>query len=252
MNELIILEGIKALFWLIIIGIGIYTFKNEIRQLLQSLSGLKIAGATFELRDNKETLRSYVLLAETLIDFLSTSDQIEELHKLMHPSQIEKLGNFALKYTNEVPESEWNEALLRNVAHLLMRFSRFQQSINICDALLTKRPNDNDLLNLKAVTLMSSRIPDNVESAVSILSDIVARFPEADGCRLNLALSLSLLERGNEAVEQMYKLIDNGYWKINKDFLCDPSFFYVREHSQEQFGKLQQHLITVMENLSLS
>ena len=246
MNELIILESIKSVFWLIIFGICIYAFRNEARLFIHSLSGLKIAGATFELRDKKETLRSYILLAEILMDFLSTSDKIEELYKLMHPYQIERLGNFALQYTKEMPEDDWNEALLSNIAHLLMRFNRHEQSINLCNALLVERPNEQVLLNLKGLALMNSRISNNIETAENIFSDLLTRYPEDAVYRFNLALTLSLLKKGDDAIKQMRKVIDDGYWRTNENLLNDICFYYVREHHPDQFNELNDYLNEVM------
>ncbi len=159
----------------------------------------------------------------------------------MHPSQIEKLGNFALQYTKEIPEYDWNEELLRNIAHLLLRFSRFQQSIDLCDALLLKRPEDNELSNLKALSLMSSREPNNLKVAKDIFTNIVNRFPEADDSRFNLALTLSLLEDGDEAVKQMKILINKDFW-TQQDLLSDVNFHFVREQREEQFKELKECL----------
>lgn len=116
MSDIVLLEIIKTVFWLLVFGASIFVFQKEVKQLLQSLSSFKVAGPTFELKDKKETIRSYILLAETLVDLLSRGDRIDDLQKLLHPSQIEKLGAFGLKYTKEVSESDWSEKLLKNIA----------------------------------------------------------------------------------------------------------------------------------------
>lgn len=246
MSEVIIMKSIDALFWLLLLFVVLWMFRNEIKQLLQSLTSLKVAGATFELKNNKETLRSYILLAETLIDFLSKGNRIEELKSFMDSVQIEKLGNFALQYTKEIPHENWNEQLLRNIAILLFRFGRSRQSVDLYDALLRNRPNDVDLLNLKAVALMTTRITNNVKTAEDILVNLIDRYPEQQFIRFNLALALSLLQKGNEAVTQMWRAIDDGYWKDNADCLYDPLFHYVRENLSKQFEQLKLHLHEVM------
>ncbi|MBV5337613.1 MAG: hypothetical protein J0653_06620, partial [Deltaproteobacteria bacterium] len=191
MSDVVLLEIIKTVFWLMVFGTTLFFFQSEVKQLLQSLSSFKVAGATFELKDKKETIRSYVALAETLVDILSRGERLDELQKLLHPSQIEKLGLFALKYTKEVPAADWSEELLRNIAYLLLRFGRYKHSVELYDSLLSKRPDHVDLLNLKALALMTTRIPKNVKPAEELLSNLVSRYPELVYIRFNWALALS-------------------------------------------------------------
>ncbi|OIQ84475.1 hypothetical protein GALL_336980 [mine drainage metagenome] len=246
MSDVVLLEIIKTVFWLLVFGATVFLFQSEVKQLIQSLSSFKVAGATFELKDKKETIRSYVLLAETLVDLLSRGDRMDELQKLLHPSQIEKLGTFALKYTKEVSEGDWSEELLKNIAYLLLRFGRYKHSVELYDALLSKRPDHVELLNLKALALMTSRLSKNVKAAEELLSNLVARYPEYVHIRFNLALALSLLERDDDAAQEMTKVIDYGYWKADRNFLADPLFHHVREHSPELLANLNNHLTAVM------
>lgn len=242
MSDVVLLEIIKTGFWLTIISGGVLIFQKEVKKLLQSLGSFKVAGSTFEFKDKQETVHSYSLLAETLIDLLSRADRLDDLQKLISSSQIEKLGVFALKYTNEMPKSSWNEELLRNIAYLLLRFGRYKQSTDLYDALLAGRPDHYDLLNLKALALMTSRMPNNVQVAEEILSGLVARYPEIAVAHFNLSLVKSLLAKDDEAAQEMKRVIQLGFWKENKNILEDPMFHHTREHRIDLIDSLTTQL----------
>lgn len=229
MSDVLILEFARTVFWLIALGVVLFLFHGEIKMLLQSLGSFKVAGATFELKDRKETLQSYVLLAETLIDILSRSERIDALQQIVLPNQIEKLGVFAIKYTEEVGNGQWNEELLRNIAYLLLRFGRYSQSVKLYDALLVRRPNHVDLLNLKALALLTSRLDDNVSEARNILLNLVLRYPEVQPVRFNFALAQSLLGDHDEVEKQISKLIELEYFKQAPNFLDDPLWHRTNE-----------------------
>lgn len=211
MSDVVLFQIIQTIFWLLIVVIIVIVFHREIKHLLQSLSSLQVAGATIQLKDRKETLRSYILLAETLIDLVSSNDRIEEIQKLLNPSQIESLGVFALKYTDEMEESEWNEELLKNIAYLLSRAGRYRQSVALYEALLMKRPDHWELLHLKALALMVTRLPEPVEEAHKILLQLVNRYPEIKETRFNYALVLSMLKKEDDAYKEMARAIEDGY-----------------------------------------
>lgn len=222
MTDIVFLELIKSLFWLIVLGVAIYFFRREIKNFLHSLGSFNVAGATFQLKNQKETLQSYVLLADTLIDILSRSDRIEAMLQVVQPTQIEKLGTFALKYIDEVGEEQWNEELLRNIAYLLLRAGRYSQSVKLYDALLIRRPDHVDLLNLKALALLTSRLQEKVQDARSILENLSNRYPEITSIRFNLALSQSLLGEHTDVEKNLRILASSDYPKHSPNFLEDP------------------------------
>lgn len=242
MNDIVILELIKTIFWLIVLMIVVCVFRREIKLILGSMGSFKVAGAAFELKDRKETLQSYVLLADTLIDLLSRSERIEEIKNIVLPSQVEKLGTFALKYTEEVGDGQWNEELLRNIALLLFRFGRSSQSVKLYDALLARRPDHLDLLNLKAIALMTSRLEEKVKEAERILSALAARYPEEQNVRFNLALSKSLLGDHDEVTKQMQTLIESDYPKNMPNFLDDPLLHRTREDRPDLIDQLKEKI----------
>lgn len=239
MSEIIISDVLKTAFWLLFFYLIIHKFHEEIKELIQSLSSLEVAGATFELKNKKETIRSYVLLSEALVELISRCQDVEALVPLINSSESEKLGSFAQKYINEVHPSEWNLQLLRNIAHLLIRNQREQKAIDICEKLLDQIKENQDFLNLKALALMTSRIKDNYKNAEDIFSKLVQRYPEIIYIRYNLALIYSLQEKFEDAEKEMMNVINMGFGKIKGNMLLDPLFHDFREKKQDSFEKLR-------------
>lgn len=242
MSDVVLLQVIQSGFWLLVISTIVLLFLKELKVLIQSLAHFEVAGAAFQFSDRKETLRSYALLSDTLINLLSHGDRIDELGRLLHPSQIELLGAFALKYTTEVEQSEWNEELLKNVAYLLLRFGRNKLSVQLYDALLKNRPDHIELLNLKALALITSRLPVPIIQAKELLLELTTRYPEQTHIRFNYSLALSLFGELEESSNEMRRAIDDGFWKSNENLLSDPLFHHVRENRPDLFKDLQAHL----------
>lgn len=245
MSDVVFLELLKTGFWLLALIIVIVFFRKEIRQLMLSVNSFKLAGTTFEFKERKETIRSYVLLAEMFVDVLSRGERIDEQTRLLHPAQVEKLGKFALQYTTEVTAKSWNHELLSNIAYLLLRFGRSKQAVELYEALLKERPDDFLLLVRKALALLTTRVSENVEKAEKIYEKLVARFPEQALAHYNLALAYSLREKDDAAFKEMKIAIDQGYWKEDGEMLNDPLFHHVRTQHPSQFAGLQAHITAV-------
>ena len=239
MNDVILLQIIHSIFWLVIIITIFSLFYKEIRKLLQSLGGFKVAGSSFEFKDKTETLQSHILLAETLIDLLSRTERIDALASLMLPTHVEKLSTFAVKYMEDMEQSLWNEELLRNIAYLLLRFGRYGQSVELYDTLLKNRPDHMDLLNLKALALITTRLSQNVNKATPILMELTERYPEVPNIRFNYALAKSLQSEHKTAEKEMIILINSDYLFHNHDLLLDPLFQKTKNEEPDIFKRLQ-------------
>jgi tetratricopeptide (TPR) repeat protein len=240
MNDVVILQIINSGFWLLIFGVSVFTFKREIGKLLQSVGSFKLAGSSFDFKDRKETLESYVLLAETLIDLVSKRERVEYLAKIIDATQVEKLSSFALKYTEETPRENWNEEMLINIAFLLLRHGRYAESIRFYDILLESRPSHMDLLNLKALAMITSRIPEQANKASEILSDLVDRYPEIHHIRFNFALAQSLTEKHDRAIQEMDHLIETPYVKQSPQLLDDPLFQKTKNKRTLEYERLKK------------
>ncbi len=247
MADVVLLQIIQSVFWLLVLGGAIFVFRKEIKMLLRSIGSFEVAGASFHLKDQKETLKSYALLSDILIDLLSREGRIEPMRHLMVPSQIETIGAFALKYTTEVERQEWNEELLKNIAYLLFRFGRYKHAVQIYDALLEKRPDHVELLNLKALALMTSRLAEPVEQATNLLRALTKRYPEFSHLRFNYALALSLSENVEEAYKEMRRAITDGYSPAQgENPLLDPLFHHAREARPDLIEALRDHLTSIV------
>lgn len=240
MNDVVMMQLTSSIFWLIIVGLIILIFHNEIRSLLRSIASLKIAGSSFEFSDKNETIKSNIILAETLIDMLSREEKIEQIKSILTAHQIEKIAAFAFKYSDEVESSKLNEEMLKNIAYLLLRFGRYEQSIKLCDALLQRVPDHIRLLNIKALALITTRLEDKVTEALPILKGLLCRYPEAGYIRLNYALANSLLHNHDEAFENMLELVKSAdYMENNSNPIDDPLFHNTRAERVDLLEKLQ-------------
>lgn len=246
MCERILIEFIQSGLWPLLVGVVVWFFKDEIKRSVQSLSSFTLAGATFEFRDKAQTIRSHMLLAETFLDVLSKPFSGETLAKLMDPAQAEKLGNFAVKYNQELPIVAQVEEPLAGIALILIRTGRYTQAVDMLDSLLLKRPGHPYLLNLKALALINARLPDTVKEGEKILEQLLIRYPEDSVARFNHALALSLLERDEDAVNEMHRALGAGYWRTDPNCLDDPLFHHVRNHRLDLFLTLIDHRNSLM------
>lgn len=162
-------------------------------------------------------------------------------HKL-HSSAaltLERLSSFAIRYTEEVSKESWNEELLSNVAYLLLRFGRYSQAVVLYDALLDRRPNHAELLNLKALAMITSRLSEQVEIAVPIFSSLAKRYPENTTYRYNYALAKSLVPAHETALNEMERVIRSDYIRHNQKVLQDPLFHKTRDDRPEDLTRLE-------------
>ncbi|MFW5489925.1 MAG: tetratricopeptide repeat protein [Desulfovibrio sp.] len=242
MGDVVWLQIIQSIFWLLIVIGIIWGFRKELKNLLESLGRVEVAGAAFQFGDKKDTLRSYMLLSGTLVDVLSQTERIEHLAKLLTSVQVEYLGQFALKYTKELPQSEWNEELLKNIAFLLLRFGRYPQAVHICDILLKERPDNLELLNIRGLALMTSRSDGPILQARELFKKLVSRYPELPYIRFNYSLALSLAGDIDMSLREMERVINDGYWKEKGDLLSDPLFLPVKEKKPDEVIELSGYI----------
>jgi tetratricopeptide (TPR) repeat protein len=240
MNDVVMLQLTSSVFWLIIVGLIIVMFHKELRSLLRSVASLKIAGSSFEFSDKNETIKSNIILAETLIDMLSREEKIEHLKSILTAHQIEKIAAFAFKYSDEVESSKLNEEMLKNIAYLLLRFGRYEQAIKLCDVLLQRVPDHIRLLNIKALALITTRLDEKVAEALPILKSLLIRYPETGYIRLNYALANSLLLQHDEAFEHMLQLVKSeDYMRNERNPIDDPLFHRTRIQRPDLLAKLE-------------
>lgn len=242
MSDVVILELIKSVLWLLLIGGVLIGYRHQIGGLFESLGSVKIGGAAFTLGDRRKTAESYVLLAETLIDTLADTRNIQHLVSALTLSQVEKLGQFAQRYTASVVAEDWNEEMLRNIAFLLHNFGRTEQSIQLFDRLLSVRPDHIDFLDNKAFALLYSGLPQNVEVAEQIFAGLTNRFPARYRNFLRLAYCRSALGRHSEAIAAMRQAIILDQTNEQPGCLSDQLFYATRVALPDDYVSLEQAL----------
>jgi len=72
-SDVVIQSLVSDGFWLVLVIAVIAAFRNEIRNLLNSLGSFKIAGASFELKDTRTTIENYVLLTNIMVETLTSA-----------------------------------------------------------------------------------------------------------------------------------------------------------------------------------
>lgn len=177
---------------------------------------------------------------------LSRKDSIEQILSILSPQQIEKFASFIVKYVEEVQRESWNEEMLRNTAYLLLRSGRYVQAIKIYEELLKTRPDHLDLLNLKSLALITTRLDEKLEQALPILllRSLHQRYPENGDVCLNYALANSLSGNHEEVLKHMELLLNSDYAKRHgQNLLDDVLFNRTREAHASKVNELRAKFI---------
>jgi len=229
-SDVVIQSLVSDLFWLILIVVVIASFRNEIRNLLNSLGSFKVAGASFELKDSRTTIENYVVLTNIMIEALTQRESAVKIGDLISDLSVRQLGRFAIKYAEDVPDDAKQVELLKNIALIVGRRGDADSAIVFYDAILKQRPRDLDLLNLKANALSDSTFPDYVRQAEQIEDDLVAARPMEGRYRFNRALTRARLGKFDGALEDLKVAVEMDYWKRRPDMLTLREFEPLRQN----------------------
>jgi tetratricopeptide (TPR) repeat protein len=240
MNDVILLQIVSNAFWLILVVVIIGVFHRQLKSLLDSLGSLGIAGTHFEFRDKKETLESYAILSEILLQVLERRDDAEQLALLISDKSAQRLANFTIRYTKEVPKDSQDVDLLLNVALVLGRKGRLREAMQILEARLKKYPDDYDANNQKAVWLFNSGAIDKVRSADKIYDRLVDIYPRSGELRFNRALPKSLLGDYDQALSELKRAIELHYWKRHPNMLADSSLMPLKSAKPSEFKQVEE------------
>ena len=239
-SDVVIQRLVSDGFWLVLVIAVIAAFRNEIRNLLNSLGSFKIAGASFELKDTRTTIENYVLLTNIMVETLTQRDSAVKLGELLSSLNVRQLARFAIKYAEDVPEDAKQVELLTNIALIVGQRGEIDSAILFFDALLKQRPRDLDILNLKANVFSNSNSPAGSLQAERIQDDLVAERPMSGIYRFNRAITKTKLNKFDEAIADLDVAIDVDYWKRKPDFLHGPEFQPL--HKLSQFQELEAKL----------
>jgi tetratricopeptide (TPR) repeat protein len=239
MSDVVIQNLISDGFWLTLIVLVIVFFRLEIKNLMNSLGSFKVAGASFELKDSRSTIESYVVLTNIMVDILIQRDAAVEFGKLLSDLNVRQLSQFALTYAKEVPDDPKQLALVTNIAWII-RDRDVDTALLFYDAVLKHRPGDRDILNLKAGTLNSSDDPVMILQAETIMDSMVAQRPKSALYRNNRAIIKAKLGKYEESVEDLEHAVDLGYWQGYPNMLDTQELAPLR--SMPRFQALQMKL----------
>lgn len=116
MSDVLALELISKGFYLFVLVGAAFLYKKEIGGLISSIGSFKVAGASFELGDQRTTVASHMILAEILIETLSNIPSATKIGEVITLPQAEKLGQFAVRYTTAVPKDRSEKPGISGVA----------------------------------------------------------------------------------------------------------------------------------------
>jgi tetratricopeptide (TPR) repeat protein len=252
MTDVVLLQIIAYIFWFGVALLVVIVFRREIRALVSSLTSFNVAGAHFELHDNKATIESYAMLSEIFVELLSSLEATEKLYPLITDRNAHRLAKFTLQYAAEVPKNEQDAELLKGVGNILGRKGLFNDAIQIYDALLIKTPNDLNVLNLKGLALLNTGIPQELERAKKIYNHLVTLYPRVDMVWFNRSLIHSLLGQYDAALADLEKSIEFEYWKVDARMTEDPSLKPLQIAKPKEFEKLEVKIGNLIEKSKYS
>lgn len=238
MTDVVLLQIISYIFWFGLALLLVIVFNREIKALVGSLTSVNVAGAHFELRDNKTTIESYAMLSEIFVELLSSIDAAEQLYPMISDRNARRLAKFTLQYAEEVPKNEQDAELLKGVGHILGRRGLYNEAIQIYDALLKKDPDDFNVLNLKGVVLLNTGMPKEIERAKKIYDQLVSTHPREGMVWFNRSLAKSLLGQFDESLSDIERVIELDYWKIDPELLSDPLLSPLQNARSREFDEL--------------
>jgi tetratricopeptide (TPR) repeat protein len=228
MNDLVIQSLVTNLFWLVLVVLIVASFRQELKNLLNSLGSFKIAGASFELKDSRASIEYYVVLTNIVVEILLDRESAQAFGGLISGTSVRQLSKFAIKYSKDVPEDVKQVELLKNVAMIIGRRGNIHDALSFLDALLKESPNDLDILNLKANLLTNARSQENYLLAEPIYDRLVKERPNNRVYRFNRALTKVALGKHAEAMVDLEVSVREGYWKRRKDMLQAPALAPLR------------------------
>jgi tetratricopeptide (TPR) repeat protein len=233
-------------FWIALLSLIIIFFRGQIRSVLSSLVRFNVAGASFELKDKKSTLESNAVLTKILLEALKNRESAKQILSHISPTSIHQLAKFAIKYATEVPEEDRDVDILKNIALSLGQSQVIQSAIKILDILIKQAPEDGDLHRLKAVVLLESGVPANIDESETIWDNLVMKHPKVAVFWYGRSMLKAHLQKYDESLTSLEKSIELGLQKQRPDMLEAVDCKLLREARPEDFAKLRSKLDRIL------
>jgi tetratricopeptide (TPR) repeat protein len=225
-------------FWLTLFVVTATLFRKELRALFSSLGSFSIAGGHFEFKDKRATFQSYTILANILVEMLSQRDSADKLAGMISDNGGRELSRFGIRYTNELGE-EADVDLLRNLVIILRRKGRFYEAIQIANVLVQRDPQDQEFLDLKGNTLMSSGVRAHMQDASKLYDELVTLYPNSRHLYFNRARAKSLLQEWEESFQNLEEAYNRGYWDKGLNVLDSKELFPLEAQEPTRFKAMR-------------
>jgi Tetratricopeptide repeat len=208
LSEHVMIAIVSNLFWLVILIVCIVLFRAEIRNALNSLNSVDIAGSHIKLSDRELAIRSYTTLSNIFVDRLSDSEVYSQFTALLSVSNAQQLNKFLREYVREVPRENLNLALVKNVAHIAFRKGYIPDSIELYKAIIEKVPDSPDLLAAYGDVLLRT----NPSKAKAEFDKLIKRYPGQYDFTYGRAKAAIKLDEFDAAATDLNSCFKAGYY----------------------------------------
>ncbi|HTY25946.1 MAG TPA: hypothetical protein VMC85_22650 [Desulfomonilaceae bacterium] len=207
-SEPVMIALVSNGFWLALLIFSLVFFRAEIRNALNSLSSVNIAGSHLELADRQMALKSSAILSNIFLDMLCTSES-KHLTPLLSESEAQQLNKFTIKYVEEVPKEELNLLLVSNIAWIGFRKGTLADSFSIYKSLVCKYPRHPSIHADYGYALLDT----NPGEAKNIYDELVKQYPGEPSYRYCRAVAYIKTEppEFDKAVADWTNCLDAGY-----------------------------------------
>jgi tetratricopeptide (TPR) repeat protein len=184
-TEHAIIAIVSNAFWLVILISCIIFFRQEIKNGLNSLSSIDIAGSHLKLENRERAIRSFTTLTNIFVEMLSDGDEHTKFTGMLSVSNAQQLNRFLKAYLEEVKKENWDLTLVKNVAHIAHRKGYVSDSVELYKTLVDKFPDRPDFLEDYGNVLLSL----NPGEAKNQFHELVKKYPGQDSYKYNRAMA---------------------------------------------------------------
>lgn len=208
LSEHVMIAIVTNAFWLVILIACIVLFRPEIKNALNSLNSVDIAGSHLKLSDRELAIKSYTTLSNIFVDRLSDSEHYKEFIGLLSVSNAQQLNKFLGDYVNEVPPEKLNLPLAKNVAYIAYRKGNTLDCLELYKALVNKIPDSPDLRENYGWVLLDT----NPREAKAQFDKLIEQYPGQHDFRYDRAKAAIKLKDFDVAVTDLNSCFDTGYY----------------------------------------
>ncbi len=205
-SEHVMIAIVTNVFWLAILILTIVFFRTEIRNGLNSLNSVDIAGSHLKLSDRDKAIKSYTALSNIFVDMLSNEDYTKFID-LLSVSHAQQLNKFLRLYLDEVQSENLNRALVKNVAYILYRKGNTVESLDLYKTVLKKISDSPDLREYYGWVLLDA----NPGEAKGQFDTLIEQYPGQDRFKYDRARASVKLRKFDAAVTDLTSCLDAEY-----------------------------------------